>query len=94
MVGNELTVLISVRGLVQQVGYRYFITKYAEPKKFKGYIKNKADLSVEIGVTLPEDELEAFLSYCKKGPVFAQVSSITYEKLDTPFLKPFQINVS
>ncbi len=81
-------------GLVQGVGYRWFVWREAERLGLRGVVRNLPDGSVEViaeGVTESLDRLERVLS---QGPSVARVERV--EKTDVPhdvqLPKTFEIN--
>ena len=81
-------------GLVQGVGYRWFVWREAERLGLRGMVRNLPDGSVEVlaeGVTEALDRLERALS---RGPSVARVERV--EKTDVPhdvqLPKAFEIN--
>jgi acylphosphatase len=69
-------------GLVQGVGYRWFVWREAERLGLRGVVRNLPDGSVEVlaeGVTEALDRLERALS---QGPSVARVDRV--EKTDVP----------
>ena len=67
---------IKVFGRVQGVGYRYFVERYATKLNISGWVRNCADGAVEIMAEGDSKDLDTFLDYCKKGPMFGVVSKI------------------
>ncbi|MBP5343664.1 MAG: acylphosphatase [Alphaproteobacteria bacterium] len=67
---------IKVYGRVQGVGYRYFVEKHALQLNISGWVRNCSDGSVEIMADGSPEDLESFIDWCKKGPLFGSVSQI------------------
>jgi len=84
-VKNRLHVI--VYGIVQGVGYRYSTYRKALQLGLTGWVRNKNDGSVEATFEGPHEKLEEMLSWCWKGPAFAQVSDIQvkWEEGDTKY---------
>ncbi len=57
-----------VRGVVQGVGFRYFVLNAARTAGLVGFVKNLRDGSVEILAEGPRDELERFARDISEGP--------------------------
>jgi acylphosphatase len=77
--GNKQRAEIVVNGLVQGVGFRYFVTRNAQQLGLKGYVKNLYDGSV---LTVVEGEtglIEELFKKLKAGPRSAQVNSSKIE---------------
>ncbi|PIU65862.1 MAG: acylphosphatase [Armatimonadetes bacterium CG07_land_8_20_14_0_80_40_9] len=65
-----------VSGLVQGVGYRFFVQREAYSLNLSGYAKNLWDGKVEVIVEGDKDKLLKFLEALKKGPWLSQVKDI------------------
>ena len=78
----EKAVSITVSGRVQQVGYRHYTRLAAQDYDIKGKIENKADDSVYIEAQGEEKNLQEFIDFCKKGPVWARVDNIDIQPID------------
>ena len=70
-------------GRVQGVGFRYFVQMEADRHKIAGWVKNRADGTVEILAEGEEDKLKKFLLKVREGPSFGHVS-----RLDKEWLEP------
>lgn len=67
---------VTILGQVQGVFYRYNVKLQAEKFGLSGWVKNKADGSVELVAEGEEEKLKKFLDYCQAGPPFAQVEKV------------------
>lgn len=67
-----------VYGIVQGVGFRYFVKREAKRLGLKGWVKNNADGSVEVLAEGEKKALEELLSYLYRGPAFASVKRVDY----------------
>lgn len=68
-----------VRGLVQGVGYRYFVRRTATALGLGGYVRNRFDGSVEVVAEGEREVLLALARELKEGPRFASVESVEIE---------------
>ena len=75
-----------VTGMVQGVGYRWFVRRAAVRLGLAGYARNLPDGSVEVGVEGAEGSLEAFVLELERGPLLARVDRV--EKRDLPHEVP------
>ncbi|MEA3443747.1 MAG: acylphosphatase [Bacteroidota bacterium] len=64
---------ITIKGKVQQVGFRYFTLQAANRFGISGFVKNQVDGSVYIEAEAEESKLELFVDWCKQGPDHARV---------------------
>lgn len=69
-----------IKGLVQGVFYRATAKKIADELSVTGWIKNTLDDNVEAMVTGNEEQLEQFISWCRKGPAKAKVTDVITTK--------------
>lgn len=71
-----------VRGLVQGVGFRWFVHRQAARLGLRGFVRNLADGSVEVVADGPADAIERLEQALQHGPSMASVTSV--EKADVP----------
>jgi acylphosphatase len=64
---------------VQGVGFRYETLIKARRVGLKGIVRNEADGAVYIEAEGPEEGLNEFIEWCKKGPPGAAIRKITIE---------------
>lgn len=74
---SRARVLIS--GLVQGVGFRYFVTSRADQYKVTGYVRNLDTGSVEIVAEGDKEEVYSFLRALRKGPAHAEIINFQTE---------------
>ncbi|HET6273603.1 MAG TPA: acylphosphatase [Bacteroidota bacterium] len=75
----EIGVHIIVEGLVQGVGFRWFIARKAEGLGLRGYAKNLYNGNVEIEVAGERSLVEELIKEIKVGPRSAQVTNLKIE---------------
>jgi acylphosphatase len=68
-------------GVVQGVGFRFFVQREAESLSLKGYAKNLYDGSVEIVAEGNRSLIEEFIAVVKVGPRMAHVAKLSVEWL-------------
>ena len=66
-------------GEVQGVGFRYYALSQAESLGLTGWVRNRADGSVEVLAEGSRPELEAFVDALWKGPSGASVRNVHME---------------
>lgn len=71
-----------VEGLVQGVGFRYFVYKVAVGLNLKGFAKNCTDGSVEVTVEGDETAIDKLHNKLKRGPSRSNVTDVTITKED------------
>lgn len=69
-----------VRGVVQGVGFRWFVLREAHRLDVRGWVSNMPDGSVEVVAEGPSGSLAQLLQALARGPGAAEVSGV--EKLD------------
>lgn len=87
MVGRK----IQVFGKVQGVFYRASTKTEADNLGLSGWVRNEPDGTVLIEVEGAEDKIETFVEWCKKGPQFANVTSVSVEEIDVEGMEGFEV---
>jgi acylphosphatase len=70
-----------VSGRVQGVGYRAATATEARRLGIHGWVKNRADGTVELEAEGPDDKVGALIGWCEYGPPAAQVTKVAVEEL-------------
>lgn len=70
---------IVVRGLVQGVGFRYFVLRHASRLGLTGFVQNLYNSDVEIEVEGNRSIVEEFIQEVKVGPRSAHVADLKIE---------------
>ena len=65
-----------IRGRVQGVGFRYAAYRQAQSLGLTGWVRNRADGSVEAELDGMRPSLETFRAWCDEGPPYARVQSV------------------
>ncbi len=82
---------IIVKGTVQGVGFRWFTRNAASACGIAGWVRNKADGSVEIEAEADRDAVEAFIEKVKQGPTFARVESASVDWITPTHSSTFEV---
>lgn len=80
---------VHVHGFVQGVGFRDFLMVSAQTHRLDGWVRNRADGSVEALVSGPTKAVELFVSHATKGPHGAKVSAVDLHNSEPPAEKGF-----
>jgi acylphosphatase len=82
-----------VSGLVQGVGFRWFVARHARSLGLAGYARNLPDGRVEVVVSGPDEALPALERLLRAGPANAQVERVerSPEPAAAPMGKSFDI---
>ena len=67
---------ITVYGLVQGVGYRWFVNRRSMELGLKGFVQNNYDGSVYLEVEGDRSLVEELINHLKVGPRSAQVNDV------------------
>jgi len=70
---------VVVSGRVQGVGFRYAARVEAVGLGLTGWIRNRADGSVEARFEGARNPLEQILAWCRQGPAWASVTGVAHE---------------
>ena len=73
-----------VSGRVQGVGYRVWMAEQAKILGIDGWVRNRADGTVEALISGTADAVEELARACRRGPRFAQVDTLVEEIADPP----------
>jgi acylphosphatase len=72
----RIAVRLVIRGLVQGVGYRWWARGQARRLKLAGWVRNRADGSVELFAVGSAAAIEHLVAACRHGPSAAAVTSV------------------
>lgn len=75
---EKIVIRLIVRGRVQGVGYRDWTVRLALRLGLTGWVRNRADGSVEILAAGPLPALEALAAACQEGPPLAAVRGVEW----------------
>lgn len=71
---------VFISGIVQGVGFRWFIEKNAKKLNLKGFVRNihtgERAGQVEAVFEGDENSVNEMIKLCKKGPLFSHVSKV------------------
>jgi len=73
---SDVRAHIIVKGLVQGVGYRWFVERHAKQLGLTGYVRNLPDGDVEVVVEGARSLIEELIRELKVGPRFASVEDV------------------
>jgi acylphosphatase len=73
------SLLVTVSGAVQGVGFRFFARDLAVRRGLVGYARNRPGGSVEVEVEGSRDQLDDFLKALREGPRYGKVTELTAE---------------
>jgi acylphosphatase len=67
---------LTVRGMVQGVGFRWFAMREANKLKLNGWVRNLLNGNVEIEVEGDRNLIEEYIKIIKTGPSYADVQDV------------------
>jgi acylphosphatase len=67
---------VTIRGGVQGVGFRYFVLRRARALGLTGWVRNRADGTVEVDAEGDRAALEGLLERLREGPPGATVAGV------------------
>jgi acylphosphatase len=70
------SVLLRITGRVQGVSYRAWTVEQATSFGLRGWVRNRADGSVEVLVIGDDNVVAAMVEACRSGPRFARVADV------------------
>jgi len=82
MAADRVRKRVVVQGRVQGVWFRAATEQQARARGLAGWVRNRADGSVEAVFEGARDAVEALLAFCRRGPPAAQVERV--EVVDEP----------
>ncbi len=77
--GERQAIHAIVRGVVQGVGFRFFVQRQARGLGLRGWVRNRTDGTVEVWAEGRRDALLALIEALHKGPPHAHVEAVTVE---------------
>ena len=76
------SVRLRISGRVQGVGYRAWAIERAERLGLRGWVRNRADGSVEALAIGEEEAVAAMIDACRDGPFAARVSEVAVREAE------------
>jgi acylphosphatase len=76
---EKLLYKIHVTGRVQGVGFRWSAANEAKNRGISGFVKNLSNGSVYIEAEGSREQLNTYVEWCRKGPRFGVVESVTVD---------------
>jgi acylphosphatase len=74
---------IIVKGRVQGVGYRHFVTETAIARGLQGWVRNRMAGTVEAVLIGSAEAVNATIEACRQGPSSARVETIDQSEATT-----------
>jgi len=77
---------LTITGQVQGVGYRHWAMTTGRRLGLTGWVRNRADGSVEALIVGEDAAIGAMIDACRRGPAMAQVDAVDIEPVDLDVL--------
>ncbi len=88
---EKLLYKIQVKGFVQGVGFRWNAAREATRLGIKGFVSNMPDGSVYIEAEGTRKQLNSYMEWCRQGPGFGYVESVTSDACPPVNYEDFRI---
>jgi acylphosphatase len=82
---------VLVYGFVQGVGFRFAVERAATSRGVSGWVRNRADGTVEAVFEGELDDVEALVELCRRGPRGADVERVEVESGSAEGLAGFRV---
>jgi acylphosphatase len=79
---SERSVQLRITGRVQGVGYRAWALQFASRPGLRGWVRNRADGSVEALVIGAEATVDRMIEACREGPFGARVADVAVSEAE------------
>jgi len=76
------SVRLRITGRVQGVGYRAWALETARRLGLRGWVRNRADGSVEALVAGDDEAVAAMIEACREGPLAARVAEVAISEAE------------
>ena len=88
------TVRIIVYGFVQGVSYRRWLQGEAEKRELHGWVRNRADGTVEAVIHGAAREVDDLVRACRHGPALARVDRVVSAPAEFDGVEGFRLEAS
>ena len=78
---------IIIAGKVQNVGFRYWLSKAAIERKIDGWVRNNISGDVEALLIGNDKKIDNLIKLCEKGPPASKVSKVKVRNYQKEYLK-------
>ncbi len=80
---KDLRLHAYITGMVQGVGFRYYVLQHAQDLGLTGWVRNLWDGRVEVTAEGPHEAVNQLLIHLRRGPVSAEVQDVEYAFSDS-----------
>lgn len=89
-----IAIRVVIEGRVQGVGYRAWVNREAQARGLKGWVRNRADGSVEAVFSGDEAAVRHMIEICRRGPMAAKVRVLTESRTPEEQWPGFEIRAT
>jgi acylphosphatase len=82
---------VIVHGFVQGVGFRFAVERAARTRRVSGWVRNRADGTVEAVFEGDPADVDALVEFCRRGPRGAVVERVEFERGSAEGLAGFHV---
>ena len=75
---------VEITGLVQGVGFRWWVQSEAERLRLSGWVRNRSDGSVQALFAGPEQVVAEMAALCWRGPPHAKIADVAQRAAPAP----------
>ena len=90
MTEEQTHLRLRIEGFVQAVGYRNYVIAEATRLGIDGWVRNRADGTVEALVSGEDKAVKALVGLCMKGPPGSTVKNVEIHNAEAPAEKGFR----
>ena len=83
---SQVILQVTIRGQIQGVGYRAWLKDEVATCGLEGWVRNRADGSVEALFAGPADIVAQVVALCRRGPSSARVEAVINESAEPDLL--------
>ena len=83
---SQVILQVTIRGQVHGVGYRAWVKDQVATCGLEGWVRNRADGSVEALFAGPADIVAQVVALCRRGPSSARVEDVITEPVEPDLL--------
>jgi acylphosphatase len=82
---------VVIYGFVQGVGFRFGVERTANSRGVAGWVRNRADGAVEAVFEGAQEDVDALVEFCRRGPRGAVVERVEVEDESAEGLADFRV---
>ena len=80
----DISIKVVIEGRVQGIGFRWWITEWANARNLDGWVRNRHEGTVEALFHGAEESVRAMVEACNEGPPNARVRNVRQTEDEPP----------